>query len=140
MMKPRESVLRLREFELVEQRRKLQDMQSMINDFMRMAGDLEQQIEAEHMRTNVRDVVHFAYSPFAKAAALRRANLMTSVEDLKAKYENAKRNLETAEVDVRKLAAPDSVLEERSSLGRRPNPRLRGRMKPSRMGAAASGA
>ena len=139
-MKPRDSVLRLREFELVEQRRKLQDMQMMINDFLRMAADLEQQIEAEHMRSGIRDRSHFAYSSFAKAAALRRDNLMTSVDDLKVKYETAKRNLENAEEDVKRMSSPENMVEERSSLGRRPNARLRGRMRPGRLGAAASGA
>ena len=139
-MKPRDSVLRLREFELVEQRRKLQDMQLMINDFMRMAADLDQQIESEHIRSGVRDPSHFAYSPFAKAAALRRDNLITSVDDLKAKLDDARRNLETAEENVRRMSAPENIIEERSSLGRRPNARLRNRMKPGRMSAAPSGA
>ncbi len=126
-MKTHDAQLRAREFEVVEKRQKLQDLQSMINDFHRMASDLEQQIETEHQRSGIRDVNHFAYPPFAKAARQRRDNLLASVEDLRTKLEGAKKDLEAAEEEAKRAAVNDPPIEERSSLGRRPNNRLRNR-------------
>ena len=85
-MKPRESALRLKRFEAEEKIRKVADLESMIREFDQMAADLDRQIANEEDRTGVRDRNHFAYSTFAKAAAQRRDNLATSVEDLRAKH------------------------------------------------------
>jgi flagellar protein FliJ len=84
-MKPRDTALRLRRFEASEKARKVASIETMILDFEHMASDLARQITAEEERTGVRDSAHFAYSTFAKAAALRRANLLTSVADLRSK-------------------------------------------------------
>jgi hypothetical protein len=75
----------------------------MILDFEHMANDLARQITAEEERTGVRDPAHFAYSTFAKAATLRRANLLTSVADLRSKLEAARLEHENAVVELRKL-------------------------------------
>ncbi len=85
-MKPRESALRLKRFAAEEKARKVADLESMIREFEQMAVDLERQIASEEDRTGCKDSKHFAYSTFAKAAAQRRDNLVTSVEDLKAKH------------------------------------------------------
>ena len=84
-MKPRDSVLRLKRFEAVEKAKKVADLEAMIREFEQMAADLERQVVTEEDRTGVKDPSHFAYSTFAKAAAQRRQNLLTSVEDLKVK-------------------------------------------------------
>ena len=84
-MKPRESALRLKRFEAEEKARKVADLESMIREFEQMASDLDRQISTEEDRTGVKDRRHFAYSTFAKAAAQRRDNLKTSVDDLRAK-------------------------------------------------------
>ena len=84
-MKPRESALRLRRFEAEAKARKVADLESMIREIDQMAADLDRQIANEEDRTGVKDRKHFAYSTFAKAAAQRRDNLATSVEDLRAK-------------------------------------------------------
>lgn len=84
-MKPRDSSLRLKRFAADEKARKVADLESMIREFEQMTFDLERQIVTEEERTGVKDRQHFAYSTFAKAAAQRRENLMTSIEDLRAK-------------------------------------------------------
>ena len=124
-MKPRESQLKNHLFELEQKRRKLADLGTMIADFRRMAADLDQQIEAEHQRTGVRDMNHFAYPPFAKAARQRRDNLLNSVADLVAKLDAARADLTTLETEVRTLEQPAEAVEERSRFSRRPSPRAR---------------
>ena len=107
-MKPRDTALRLRRFEASEKARKVASIETMILDFEHMASDLARQITAEEERTGVRDSAHFAYSTFAKAATQRRANLLTSVADLRSKLEAARREHETAVVELRKLEPIES--------------------------------
>jgi flagellar protein FliJ len=102
-MKPRDTALRLKRFEASEKARKVGSIETMILDFEHMAIDLSRQIAAEEERTGVRDPAHFAYSTFAKAAALRRANLLTSVTDLRVKLDAARKEHEDALRELRKL-------------------------------------
>lgn len=104
-MKSRESGLRAKRFEVAEKARKAADLESMIRDFEGMALDLARQISAEEERTGVKDPEHFAYSTFAKAVVQRRDNLITSVEDLRAKLELARRDHEVAQEELQRLEA-----------------------------------
>jgi flagellar FliJ protein len=102
-MKPRDTALRLKRFEASEKARKVGSIETMILDFEHMTADLSRQIAAEEERTGVRDPAHFAYSTFAKAAALRRANLQTSVADLRVKLDAARAEHEEVATELRKL-------------------------------------
>ena len=102
-MKPRDAALRLRRFEASEKARKVASLETMILDFEHMSVDLSRQIAAEEERTGVRDPSHFAYSTFAKAAALRRSNLLTSVADLRLKLDAARLEHEEAVTELRKV-------------------------------------
>jgi flagellar protein FliJ len=102
-MKPRDAALRLKRFEVSEKARTVVSMESMIGDFERMANDLARQIAAEEERTGIRDTSHFAYSTFAKAASLRRRNLLNSVADLRAKLDAARREHEEMASELNKL-------------------------------------
>jgi len=107
-MKPRDTALRLKRFEASEKARKVTSIETMIFDFEQMAADLARQIAAEEERTGVRDAAHFAYSTFAKAAGLRRAKLLTSVADLRVKFDAAKEEHEHAVTELRKLEPIES--------------------------------
>jgi hypothetical protein len=107
-MKPRDATLRLKRFEASEKARKVASIETMILDFEHMAVDLSRQIAAEEERTGVRDPAHFAYSTFAKAAALRRANLLTSVADLRVKLDAARQEHDDAVTNLRKLEPIES--------------------------------
>ena len=107
-MKPRDAALRLKRFEASEKARKVGSIETMILDFEHMAVDLSRQIAAEEERTGVRDAAHFAYSTFAKAAALRRTNLLTSVTDLRVKLDAARQEHEDALTELRKLEPIES--------------------------------
>jgi flagellar protein FliJ len=102
-MKPRDAALRLKRFEVSEKARTVVSMESMIGDFERMANDLARQIAAEEERTGIKDTSHFAYSTFAKAASLRRMNLLNSVADLRAKLDAARREHEEMASELSKL-------------------------------------
>lgn len=121
-MKSRDALIRASTFDLAEKRRKLTDLDGMMAEFRRMALDLEQQIEAEHVRTGVREPSHFAYSSFAKAARKRCDNLIESAADLARKREAAAADVTAAEDDVKRMQlAGDRASEERPHAGRRPS-------------------
>jgi hypothetical protein len=68
----------------VEQsRRNLLRVELMIHDLSLHAAELEEVIAAEEARVGVFDPKHFAYPCYAKAAAQRRDNLRSTIEDLK---------------------------------------------------------
>ena len=108
-MKSRESLIRLKQFQVDEKRRPLSAIEIMVNDFKRMATDLDNQILAEQERSGISDVSHFAYPTFAKAAMTRRDNLLQSAEDLSGQLEAAQDALGEAVEELKKV----ELLEER---------------------------
>ena len=124
-MKARESALRLKRFEADEKARKVADLEHMIREFENMASDLDRQIRAEEDRTGIKDPAHFAYSTFAKSASLRRDNLRTSVDGLKAKLEAAQKERDEAVEQVSRADTPETRAE------------LRNRRRPDRASTAA---
>lgn len=106
-MKVRDSALRAKRFDASEKARKVASLEAMIREFEVMISDLTRQISVEEERTGIRDAGHFAYSTFAKSAAQRRANLATSLGDLKAKLDIARRDYEDAAAELSKLEPAD---------------------------------
>jgi len=102
-MKSRESVARLKQFQVEDKRRQVGQIEAMIAEFERMARELDDQIEAEERRTGINDATHFAYSTFAKSAAQRRDNLVASVADLRDQLEAAMAELAEAEEELGKI-------------------------------------
>ena len=98
-MKSRDAQIRMKRFQIEERRRQVGQIETMIEEFGRMVGDLDHEIAAEHRRTGIDDEKHFAYSTFARAARQRRTNLQTSIADLGQQLETAK-------------AAPDLAMAE----------------------------
>jgi hypothetical protein len=113
-MKSRESLVRLKEFQVTEKRRQLQQLQLMMSEFDRMSKELESQISIEEKKSGITDPNHFAYPTFAKAARQRADNLQISIRELKVQQEAAELALEEAEAEYAKAAA----LEERDGLQR----------------------
>ncbi|MBO6548156.1 MAG: flagellar export protein FliJ [Rhizobiales bacterium] len=108
-MKSRETLIRLRKFDVDEKRQKVAAIEAMINDFKSMADDLDNQVKSEQQRAGVDDVNHYAYPTFAKAAVQRRDNLMISIADLEAKMDAANEELQ----DAMKALKNVEILEER---------------------------
>ena len=109
-MKLNDTLLKLRRFEVNEKQQKLVDIETMIADFRRMAEDLNHQIKVEEETSGVRDVNHFAYPTYAKAARQRRDNLHDSIRDLEAKLEEARGELAEAHEELKK----SELVEERT--------------------------
>ena len=118
-MKSRETLIRLRRFEVDDKRQKVTDLETMISDFQQMAQDLDRQIQVEQERAGVSDINHFAYPTFAKAAVQRRDNLAASVDELQAKLDAAREELAGAYEELKKVELIEERDMERARASRR---------------------
>ncbi|BBE72633.1 flagellar export protein FliJ [Oharaeibacter diazotrophicus] len=114
-MKSRNSLIRLKRFQVDEKRRQVTQIEVMIAEFERMAAELDEQILAEQKRVGISDVAHFAYPTFAKAAMQRRDNLMVSADDLRVQLDAARAALSEAVEDMKKI----ELIEERDHVRER---------------------
>ena len=113
-MRSRESVVRLKRFQVEEKKRQLAQIDSMIGDFDRMSNELDVQIDAEKERTGISDSAHFAYSTFARATEQRRENMRASVAELRVQREVAAADLNAATEELEKI----ELLAERDQGGK----------------------
>ncbi|MEO9340243.1 flagellar export protein FliJ [Mesorhizobium sp. SB112] len=123
-MKSRENLVRLKQFQVNEKRRQLLQLDVMIAEFERMAGELDAQINAEEKKAGITDIEHFAYPTFAKAARLRRDNLKNSQNDLVEQRSAAEALLHEAEAELSKA----ELLESRDGKTREVVPDTRSMM------------
>jgi flagellar export protein FliJ len=114
-MKSRDTLIRLKKFQVDEKRRKLMQIESMIAEFERMASDLEREIKVEQDRAGIHDPGHFAYPTYAKAAINRRENLKRSADELKGQHNDAKDALAEAFEELKKV----ELLDERDQMRER---------------------
>jgi flagellar protein FliJ len=114
-MKSRETLIRLRKFQVDERRRRVAQIEAMISEFERISCDLDRDIRTEQDRTGIHDPSHFAYPTYAKAAMQRRENLRRSVDDLKVQLDDAKATLGEAFEEMKKA----ELLDERDQMRER---------------------
>jgi flagellar FliJ protein len=108
-MKSRDTLIRLKKFQVDEKRRRVSQIETMIADFQRMSTDLEREISTEQERAGINDPSHFAYPTYAKAAIQRRENLTRSADELKGQLDEAKAALAEAFEELKKV----ELLDER---------------------------
>ena len=108
-MKSRETLIRLKKFQVDEKRRRVAQIEGMIADFQRMSVDLEREIQTEQERAGINDPSHFAYPTYAKAAIQRRENLTRSADELRIQLEDARSLLAEAFEELKKV----ELLDER---------------------------
>jgi flagellar export protein FliJ len=130
-MKSRETLIRLRKFQVDEKRRRVAQIESMVADFDRMAGDLEREITSEQDRAGIHDPTHFAYPTYAKAAMVRRDNLKRSADELKGQLEDARMALAEAFEELKKV----ELLDERDQARERDAENAREQVELDRIGA-----
>src|SRR6201984_850800 len=108
-MKSRDTLIRLKKFQVDERRRKVAQIETMIAEFERMATDLDREIKTEQERAGIHDPAHFAYPTYAKAAMARKENLKRSADELKVQVDDAKAALGEAFEELKKV----ELLDER---------------------------
>ncbi len=113
-MKSRETLIRLKKFQVDERRRRVARIERMIGEFERISSDLERDIKIEQDRSGIHDPAHFAYPTYTKAAIQRRDNLRQSAHDLKIQLEDAKAALGDAFEEMKKVELLDERNRERA--------------------------
>jgi flagellar export protein FliJ len=108
-MKSRDTLIRLKRFQVDEKRRRVAQIEMMVAEFDRMAADLDREIAGEEQKAGISDPAHFAYPTYARAAAQRRDNLRRSAQDLHVQLDDAKAELGVAFEELKKV----EILEDR---------------------------
>src|SRR5215475_59785 len=114
-MKSRETLIRLKKFQVDERRRKVAQIEGMIAEFERMGSDLDREIKTVQDRAGIHDPGPFAYPTYAKAAMNRRENLKRSADELRVQLEDAKGALAEAFEDMKQV----ELLDERDQMRER---------------------
>jgi len=114
-MKSRDTLIRLKKFQVDEKRRKVAQIEGMIAEFERMAANLEREIAIEQDRAGISDPSHYAYPTYAKAAMQRRENLKRSADELRSQMDDAKAALQEAFEELKKV----ELLDERDQMRER---------------------
>jgi flagellar protein FliJ len=114
-MKSRDSLIRLKRFQVEEKRRRVRQIELMSAEFSRMMADLDREIAIEEKRAGISDPTHFAYPTYARAAMTRRDNLKSSTLELVDQLAEAKGALEEALAELSKF----ETLEVREKGGER---------------------
>lgn len=112
-MKSRDTLIRLKRFQVDEKRRRVAQIEMMIAEFERMAVDLDREIAGEEQKAGISDPAHFAYPTYARAAAQRRDNLRQSAQNLQGQLDDAKAELGEAFEELKKVEILDD--RERSA-------------------------
>ena len=106
-MKSRDTLIRLKRFQVEEKRRRVRQIEMMVAEFTRMAADLDREIANEEKRAGISDPTHFAYPTYARAAMTRRENLKSSIAELAGQVEDAKAAQEEAQAELLKFETLD---------------------------------
>ncbi|MGL4291900.1 MAG: flagellar export protein FliJ [Phreatobacter sp.] len=134
-MKSRDTLIRLKRFQVDEKRRQVAQIEMMIAEFERMATELDREILTEQNRANIHDPGHYAYPTYAKAAGQRRDNLLGSANELKGQLDDAKAALAEAFEDLKKV----EILDERESARDRAADAAREQAEMDRIGLSRRG-
>src|SRR5438552_16055056 len=135
-MKSRETLIRLKKFQVDERRRKVAQIEGMIAEFERMATDLDREIKSEQERAGIHDPAHFAYPTYAKAAMARKENLKRSADELKVQLDDAKATLGEAFEELKKV----ELLDERDQARERADEDAREQAELDAVGLLRTGA
>jgi flagellar protein FliJ len=106
-MKSRDTLIRLKRFQVEEKRRRVRQIETMMAEFSRMTLDLDREIAVEEKRAGISDPSHFAYPTYARAAMTRRENLKSSIAELAGQIEEAKTAQEEAQAELQKFETLD---------------------------------
>jgi flagellar export protein FliJ len=106
-MKSRDTLIRLKRFQVEEKRRRVRQIETMMAEFSRMTVDLDREIAVEEKRAGITDPGHFAYPTYARAAMARRENLKSSIAELAGQIEDAKAAQEEAQAELQKFETLD---------------------------------
>ena len=102
-MRSRDTLVRLKKFQVDEKRRQVVQLEAMLQDFGRMVQELDNQIKYEEQKAGIHDQAHYAYPTFARAALQRKENISNSINDMNAQLDRAREDLNDAIEELKKV-------------------------------------
>ncbi|MBL1422229.1 MAG: flagellar FliJ family protein [Alphaproteobacteria bacterium] len=108
-MKSRQSLIRLRRFQVEEKQRQVNEIEMMMRDLQQKQFDLHEQVRFEQERAGITDVTHYAYPTFAKSAKDRADNIQVTIDGLQSQYDLAKSDLAESFEELKRV----ELLEEK---------------------------
>ena len=135
-MKSRETLIRLKKFQVDEKRRKVAQIEGMIAEFDRIAGDLEREIKTEQDRAGIHDPGHFAYPTYAKAANAAAREPQALGVELRTQLDDARAALGEAFEELKKV----ELLDERDQMRERADEEAREQAELDAIGIMRNGA
>ena len=107
-MKSRDTLVRLKRFQVEEKRRRVRQIELMVAEFTRISAELDREILSEEKRAGISDPRHFAYPTYARAASVRRDNLRASITELATQLEEARTAEDEAHAELVRVEALES--------------------------------
>lgn len=108
-MKSRQSLIRLRRFQVEEKQRQVSEIEMMMNDLKQKQFDLHEQVRFEQERSGITDVTNYAYPTFAKSAKERADNIQVTVDGLQSQHDMAQNDLAESFEELKRV----ELLEEK---------------------------
>ena len=112
-MKKRASLIRYRQWQVDEQRRKLADLYAVAEDLALQARNLETTLASEQEKAKRSSHLSFAYPGFAEQAVKRRENLKRTSDEIDSQIETAKGELSELFQELKKIEILDQRQGER---------------------------
>jgi flagellar export protein FliJ len=101
-MKGLPTLIRVRQWELEEKRRKLADLEGLAAQLDEAIQRLDDEVKMEQGIAGASHEVNFAYAPYAQAAIERRRTLLASLDDVKQQIEAAHEEVTIAYQELKK--------------------------------------
>jgi len=101
-MKGLPTLIRVRQWELEEKRRKLADLEGLAAQLDEAIQRLDDEVKMEQGIAQSSLEVNFAYAPYAQAAIERRRTLLASLDDVKQQIEAAHEEVTMAYQELKK--------------------------------------
>ncbi len=108
-MKSRQSLIRLRRFQVEEKQRQVNEIEMMMRDLQQKQFDLHEQVRFEQERSGIVDISHYAYPTFAKSAKDRADNIQVTIDGLQGQYDLARNDLAESFEELKRV----ELLEEK---------------------------
>jgi flagellar FliJ protein len=96
------TLIRVRQWELEEKRRKLADLEGLGAQLEEAIARLDDEVKMEQGVAGASNEVSFAYAPYAQAAIERRRTLVMSLDDVRQQIEAAAQEVTVAYQELKK--------------------------------------
>ncbi|HUA56401.1 MAG TPA: flagellar FliJ family protein [Candidatus Sulfotelmatobacter sp.] len=113
-MKGLPTLIRVRQWELEEKRRKLADLEGLAVQLEEAIARLDDEVKMEQGVATASTEVSFAYAPYAQAAIERRRTLKASLEDVRLQIEAAAQEVTAAYQELKKYEVANDARRRRA--------------------------